>query len=207
VAFLLVLVFLGCPAFLSPKQVLSENINTNPARRITLLNRRKTENHDNYEKASVSFREGLAISDPLAAGRNDRDLLYGALNLNGDRDWFTVAFGLRDRSRIQDLGSMDWSDDIVVPVLPILPCPRNGSCHRIQIPSSLSGKTILDVNPHLAKPMVGHMYLVHTHDRDLSEPRRYAYTLSDFYTLFRVEELRPNESCTITWKRIPAPQR
>ncbi len=40
---------------------------------------------------------------------------------------------------------MNWSHDIVVPVLPILPCARNQSCHPISIPSALSGKT----RPHL----------------------------------------------------------
>lgn len=60
----------------------------------------RTANHDNYEKASVSFRYGLPDYDVFSPERNDRDLLYGPLNFNGDRDWFTVAFGRDDRSRI-----------------------------------------------------------------------------------------------------------
>ena len=43
--------------------------------------------------------------------------------------------------------------------------------------------------------VVGHMYLVHTRDSN-----------SDFYTLFRVEELVHGDSCTITWKIVPNPE-
>lgn len=206
-ALVLVVLLLGCPAFFIPKQVLSETVRATPEQRITLQVRTRTANNDNYEKATVSFRYGLAEYDVLSAERKDRDLLYGALNYKGNRDWFSVALGPRDLSRIKDLGHMDWSDDIVVPVLPILPCPRNESCHPISIPSASSGKTILDVNPHIAKPIVGHIYVVHTHDgeRDLSLPSDFSKQF-DFYTLFRVEELKPNESCTISWKRIPAPK-
>ena len=207
----LVFVLFGCSAFLIPGPVLSENASSKP-RRITLLIRRHTGNNDNYERASVSFRDGLHY-DRVRGVKTDRDLLYGALNFNGDRDWFSVALTTRDRSRIRDLGKMDWLDDMTVPVLPILPCPTNESCPRpIRIPSSLSGKKIQDedVNPHMAKPLVGHMYLVHVHDRepDLSvHSNLYTpYTPLDFYILFRVEELKANESCTITWKRIPSPK-
>ena len=43
--------------------------------------------------------------------------------------------------------------------------------------------------------IVGHMYLVHTRDSN-----------SDFYALFRVEELIHGDSCTITWKIVPNPE-
>jgi hypothetical protein len=207
IKFALVLVLLGGPAFLISEQVLSANIKTKPGRRITLVNRRHPANHHNYEKASVSFRYGLAEFDVLSAERDDRDMLYGAFNYKGDSDWFTVTLGGGDRSSIKDLGKMDWSDDIVVPVLPILPCPANESCHPVKIPSPSSGKTILDVNPHMAKPVVGHMYVVHTHDRERDLYRSDFSIETNFYTLFRVEELKPNESCTISWKRIPTPKK
>lgn len=207
-ALVLAFVLLGCAAFLIPKQALCEAVKTAPEQRVTLQIRRRTANRDNYEKASVSFRYGLIEYDVLSPQRDDRDLLYGALTYNGDGDWFSVALGLGDRSRIKDLGHMDWSDDIVVPVLPILPCARNESCHPISIPSTSSGKTIADVNPHLAKPVVGHMYVVRTYDgeRGLSLQSNFSKQF-DFYTLFRVEELKPNESCTISWKRIPSPKK
>jgi hypothetical protein len=40
----------------------------------------------------------------------------------------------------------------------------------------------------------GHMYLVHSKDRD-----------TDHYALFRVENLQPLQSVTISWKLIPKP--
>jgi hypothetical protein len=44
--------------------------------------------------------------------------------------------------------------------------------------------------------VAGHMYLVHSRDRD-----------NDHYALFRVEDLQPLQSVTISWKLIPAPER
>jgi hypothetical protein len=44
--------------------------------------------------------------------------------------------------------------------------------------------------------LAGHMYLVHSRDRD-----------SDHYALFRVENLQPLQSVTISWKLIPKPER
>lgn len=202
-ASVLVFLLLACPAFLLPEQVLSENFSAQPERRITLLN-----HHDNSKKSSVSFRDN--DYDSSIGPRHNPDLLYGALSFNGERDWFKVAFESRDQSRIRDLGAMDWSDDIPVQVLPIIPCPGNEPCGRIQIPPSSSGKKIHDedVNPHIAKAIVGHMYLVHTHDkeRDLYKPSDFD-EIFDFYTLVRVEELKANQRCTITWKRVPSPRK
>lgn len=42
--------------------------------------------------------------------------------------------------------------------------------------------------------VVGHVYLVHTADRN-----------SDLYALFRVDSVNQNNSCDISWKRIPVP--
>jgi hypothetical protein len=140
---------------------------------------------------------------------NEWDLLYGALNYNGDRDWFQVNCDKQGWSRIRDIGELDWSDQITVPVLPILPCRPDQRCGRIQIPSPESGKKIHDedVNPHVAKPIAGHMYVVHRRqERRRSDPPG-SGVLSDYYALVRVEELKPNESCTITWKRISPPKK
>ncbi len=141
--------------------------------------------------------------------RNNWDLLYGGLNYNGDKDWLKVSCDPNSWSRIRDLGEMDWSDDIDVPVLPILPCRTNERCGRIHIPSPQSGKSIADedLNPHIAKPIAGHMYVVHRHREKPRDNRWGLNTLFDYYVLLRVEELKPNESCTITWKRVPAPKK
>jgi hypothetical protein len=50
------------------------------------------------------------------------------------------------------------------------------------------------VDSHWVKAVVGHMYVVHVVDDE-----------SDYYALFRVEELQRGDNCTITWKIVPAP--
>jgi len=185
----------------------SETVGTKPERRVTLLIQKQTPQSNQWEKATVSFRP-----EEIYAGsrepHNEWDLLYGELNHNGDRDWLRVNCGKHSWSRIRDLGELEWSDEIKVPVLPILPCRTNQRCGRTHIPPPQSGKKIQDedLNPHIAKPVVGHMYVVHRHrekrDSDFQSPS----ALFDYYALVRVEELKPNESCTITWKRISAPK-
>ena len=200
---LLVVGLLACPPFLIPRPVLSKNVSYGPAR-ITLLNISETD-EDNFEKVAASFSK-LRHHTPRT---NDWDIRLGGLNHNGDRDWLMVPASRQNRSRIRDLGPLDWSDDIAVPVLYILPCRTSEICGRIHIPPASSGKRIQDedLNPHIAKPTVGHMYLVHTY-RNV-HPSFYSdwKGLLDFYSLVRVEELIPNKSCTITWKTIPSPEK
>src|SRR5262245_56023942 len=208
---MLVFVVLGCSVFVIPTRARSQAISIKPDHRTILLNRKNTENSDNYREATVSFRPSDYEEIARQLPRNDRDLLYGSINFNGDRDWFQVALVNGDRSRIRDLGKLDWSDKIVVPILPILVCPPTEQCSqplRVQVPPK--GKKLHDenLNPHIAKPVVGHIYVVHTRDwePDALFPKD-LLNLVDFYTLVRVEELIPNERCTITWRRIPSPER
>ena len=128
------------------------------SKRTTLLSHRKTAQSDNYDKTIVSFRPVHEVRT-----RNDYDLRFGGINYNGDTDWFVVANDRTRWSRIRDLGEMDWPAEIELPVLPSLPCRTNETCGRIVFPPRNSGKNIQDedVNPHVAKPQVGHMYLVH----------------------------------------------
>jgi hypothetical protein len=51
------------------------------------------------------------------------------------------------------------------------------------------------VDPVYTRAKVGHMYVLRVVDG-----------AEDFYVLFRVESLVRGDSCTITWKRVPAPQ-
>jgi len=200
--------FVCIAASLTPNGVLSESVDSKPGTRVTLLVRTKTRVSDNWEKATVLLRPEDPHDLPREPG-NEWDLLYGALNYNGDRDWFQVNCDKQSRSRIRDLGELAWTDEIKVPVLPILPCPADQPCGRIRIPSRESEKNIHDedVNPHVAKPVAGHMYVVHRHrERNRSESI-ITGVLLDYYALVRVEELKPNESCTITWKRISAPKK
>jgi hypothetical protein len=92
-------------------------------------------------------------------------------------------------------------------VLRILPC-LNDQCGRIQIPPPHSGSKIEDenLNPHIAKAEVGHMYVVHRFREKRRREDRVFQSRSDYYTLIRIEELKPNESCTITWKRVATPR-
>jgi hypothetical protein len=187
--------------------VLSARVGNTPGRRVTLQLRKQTPQNDNWEKAIVYFGPDETY-DANVGLKNNWDLLYGGLNYNGDRDWLKVNSDRNSWSRIRDLGELDWSDDIKVPVLPILPCRIDEPCGRIHIPPPQSGKTITDeeLNPHIAKPIVGHMYVVHRLREKREHDRTRLESQFDYYALVRVEELKPNESCTITWKRISPPK-
>jgi hypothetical protein len=62
----------------------------------------------------------------------------------------------------------------------------------------LGGLPKLPANPRpqrkFVPAMVGHVYVVHTVDRN-----------TDLYALFRVDQINPDQSCDISWKRIQAP--
>lgn len=185
----------------------SESVGTKPGRRVTLL--LQTPARDSWEKAIVSFRpKEIYDASKEEQPQNEWDLVYGGLSYNGDANWLKVNCDRNSWSRIRDLGELDWSDDIKVPVLPILPCRVDQPCGRIHIPPRQSGKKIQDeeLNPHIAKPIVGHMYVIHRHkERSRAEPPT-PDNQFDYYALVRVEELKSNESCTITWKRISTPR-
>lgn len=175
-----------------------------PAQRTTLLNHNPKV--DNWNEAVVSFRIER-LYNRVQGPHNEWDVLYGGFTYNGNGDWLRVNCDDNSWSRIRDLGKKDWSDDIEVPVLRILPC-LNEQCGRIQVPPPQSGNKIEDenLNPHLAKAEVGHMYVVHRFREKRRREDRVFQSRSDYYTLIRIEELKPNESCTITWKRVATPQ-
>ncbi len=141
-------------------------------RTVTLLARRDRDGHDNYTQAAFSFKHGINGDDSLKITRNNWDLLFGNSPL---ADAFDVTMVTDDCSRIKDLGELNWFDALDVPLLPAYIKPTRA-------PS--------------VKALVGHMYVVHTKDRD-----------DDHYALFRVESLVPGESVTISWKLIPAPRK
>jgi hypothetical protein len=87
---------------------------------------------------------------------------------------FDVTMVTDDCSRIKDLGALNWSDAFQAPALPAYPEPTRD-------PSVMA--------------IVGHMYIVHTKDRD-----------SDHYALFRVEALEPGTGVTISWKLMKSPE-
>jgi len=183
----------GFPTIVSVGQTLGQDSDTN-RQIISLMARKKTGDYDNYTNAAFNFRLGVNGNDAVRNPRNEWDLLYGSISLNGDRDWFTVAFGRGDRSRIKELGELNWTDHIEIPVLPAC-SEEDDSCTRVMFPSRSSGKSFTEVNAHVARAAIGRMYLVHKKNRD-----------ADFYALFRVEALEPNETCRISWKLIPSPE-
>ena len=95
---------------------------------------------DNYADACFSFEFGVNGAANVNLVRNDWDILFGN---SPDKDTFTVSMVTDDRSRIQDMGALKWSDSFQVPVLTALPAPG--------------------VVPDVAT-VVGHMYAVHTKD-------------------------------------------
>ena len=202
-AFMLVLALLCCLSFLTTPPVFSEQEGGTPAQRITLLNHNTR--IDNWNDAIVSFRIER-LYNRVQGPHNEWDVIYGGLSYNGSRDWLRVNCDRNSWSRIRDLGEKDWSDDIQIPVLNILPC-LNERCGRIHIPPPKSNNKIEDenLNPHLVKAQVGHMYVVHRFREKRSRDEKVFQNRSDYYTLIRVEELKPNESCTTTWKRVATP--
>jgi len=152
---------------LSPAVAFSQSIGGAP-QTATLLARRKADGRDNYTQAAFSFKYGVNGDAALSVTRNNWDLLFGN---SPSADTFDVTMVTDDCSRIKDLGEFSWSDDFQISALPAYTEPtREPSVNAI----------------------VGHMYLVHTRDRD-----------NDHYALFRVEALDRGKSVTISWKLIP----
>lgn len=112
-------------------------VQTEP-RQVTLLARRVTNGQDNYVNACFSFEFGMNGQGSLRLTLNDWDILFGN---DPNRDTFDVTTAGTDRSRIQDLGALNWGDVFQVPVLDPLPTDEP------------------EVNA-----VVGHMYVVHTID-------------------------------------------
>ena len=138
---------------------------------VTLLARKKVDGVDNYTQAAFSFKHGVNGDAALAVTRNNWDLLFGNSPLP---DAFDVTMVTDDCGRIRDLGALDWSDAFDVPALPAYPEPTREQS---------------------VKAIVGHMYVVHTKDRD-----------NDHYALFRVESLEPGKRVTISWKLVASPE-
>jgi|SRR5687768_9634274 len=115
----------------------SESVGTKPGRRVTLL--LKTPALDSWEKAIVSFRP-KEVYDGSKEPQNEWDLLYGGLSHNGDANWLKVNCDKHSWSRIRDLGELDWSDDIKVPVLPILPCRAESALRSYSHPATSIGE-------------------------------------------------------------------
>jgi len=109
---------------------------------VTLPARRITNGQDNYVDAAFSFEFVMNGVGTLPMTRNDFDILFGN---SPSLDTFQVTMVVDDRSRIQDLGALNWGDSFQVPEVPAYPVPTRDP----------------DVNV-----IVGHMYVVHTKDTE-----------------------------------------
>lgn len=190
----LFLILTVCVAALSAKGQLrsDENWRDVEPKTVTLYSRSKyKDKFEGYGKSAFSFKQGVRSDIGREVTRNNYELLYGNLNINGDSDWFGVTMVTDDCSRIKDLGELNWSGIFDVPYLPASLEPQKGI--------SLSFKTKNfeeSSNGQVTKVVAGHMYVVHSKDSD-----------SDFYTLFRVEKLVPSDEVTISWKIVPSPEK
>jgi len=118
VALLLALAFCPNPSAIAQSRS-PENWRTVEPKTATLFSRAKYKNIEDYGKSTFSFKYGVRSDDVgREVTRNHYDLQYGQINWNGDSDWFTVTSVTDDRSRIKDLGEMNWSDIVEIPLLP-----------------------------------------------------------------------------------------
>ncbi len=154
---------------------------------VTLFSRAKyKDKFQGYGKSAFSFNHGLRSDRGPRITRNNYELLYGGIRWNGDSDWFSVTMVTDDRSRIKDLGELNWSDPFEIPYIPARTEPNKG----IRWPAKTETFE-QSSNGQVTRVVAGHLYVLHSKD-----------THSDLYTLFRVEKLVPNDEVTISWKVV-----
>ena len=158
---------------------------------VTLFSRAKyKDKFDGYGKSAFSFKYGLRSDVRPETTLNNYELEYGNINWNGDSDWFIVTMVTDDRSRIKDLGALQWSDIVEVPFLPASVVPQRG----IRGPSKTETYEESS-NGQVTRVVAGHLYVLHSKGSG-----------SNFYTLFRVDSLLPSDQVTISWKVVPSPE-
>jgi hypothetical protein len=148
--------------------------------------------YEDFGKANFNFAVGVRGDSKLPPTNNYYDLRYGGFSLDGDRDWFDVPLGNGSRSQLKDLGELNWSEIFYVPILPASLTPHQGGMSH----SFKAGKMV-GVSPEnvLVKATLGHLYLLHSqHDK------------TDLYVMFRVDDLKAGDECTISWKVVASPE-
>lgn len=148
---------------------------------------------DDFSRASFDFQNGRFGT------KAGWDLTYGAPYIGADQDWFKASTFGNDRHFIRDLGGLNWSDEIQVPVL----SPRPESLGTKENPITVNAsageydKWVQQAAQEgiFVKAVVGHMYVLRAKNLQ-----------SDYYVLFRVESLQRGDSCTISWRRVPSPK-
>jgi hypothetical protein len=187
------LVALSLVVFVTPSAFAQSRAKTKwqnaEARTITLFSRARYQKEDGgYGKSAFSFRHGVRSDVGYDITGNRYELVYGSISFNGDSDWFSVSMGTA--SRIKDLGELKWSDLNEVPFLAASASPQRGV--RSPSPTETFEESS---NGQVTRIWAGHVYVLHNKDRD-----------TDFYTLFRVDNLVPSDQVTISWKVVPSPK-
>lgn len=198
---------------------------TQEIKRVTLYSPNKYK--DDSGRFLFSFKTGMFVRE-----LDDWDLIYGSLYVGDDWDWFSVSTARDARNAFRDLGALDWTDSFTVPLVTPFPKLKEGEQRMFTVDSSgadgadgAPGAPAADgdgivrerprptanaagaqsprppkrdgvpkVDPIFVKAIVGHMYVIRVVDND-----------SDFYVLFRLEEIVRGDNCTISWKRITSP--
>ena len=143
---------------------------------------------EGYDKSAFSFKHQLRSDVGKKITRNHYELLYGYINMNGDSDWFSLSMLEGERSRIKDLGPLNWNDIVNLPLLSL----EAGREEGIRFPSKT--ETLEESSKgRVTQVVLGHVYLVRSKD-----------SKSDFHVLIRVEDLLPSDRVTISWRVVRA---
>jgi hypothetical protein len=181
---ILSLVTLICPSFSVRGQGVAE-----PSQ-VTLFSS-LGHNHDT-SRTSINFATGELGFDRQQSLIQNYDLSYGTLKVNQDGDWLEV----RDaRSMIVDLGERRWDDFKETPPLPPSKMSRAPTLAEHKIIDASAGTTNVSPLRQYVQAKVGHMYLM----RVLRGGRV-------VYVMFRVESLRREDSCQLSWKKVAPPK-
>jgi hypothetical protein len=148
--------------------------------------------HKDFSKANFNFQLGLRGDSVSPSTKNIYDLRYGGLSYDGDNDWLDVPIAHGSRSKIIDMGALNWSDVFDVPILYPNPEPYDGA----RTDSFGNGRLVRSLPENtMVKAIVGDMYLLHTKDNG-----------RDLYVMFRVESLKVGDEVTISWKVVQSPE-
>lgn len=157
--------------------------------RVTLLSQLK---HQDFEKAIVNLKLGVRGDSLPQQMKYVYDLRYGGHGSTDNYDMFDIPIGRGSRSKIIDAGELDWTEIDAVPVLNASHAPHS----QMRAEYFLNGKVIHSTpESTLAKVIPGHIYLLRTKDKE-----------RDLYVALRVEELKPGDEVTISWKLVPLPE-
>lgn len=171
-----------------------ENWRSTETKTVTLFSRAKYKDEfEGYGKSAFNFEHNVRSDVGLKITRNNYDILFGNFTAregkNQSSDFFTVTMVGGDRSRINDLGELNWSENFDIPFL-------DTSVEHQPVRHPSKTETVEESsNGQITKVVVGHIYVLHVKD-----------SKSDFYTLFRVEKLTPGDEVTISWKVVPSPE-